>query len=200
MVVDESKALNQNLILEKNGKKYFFCNSYCKETFATQKWYQTKTFSIIFPPVLGIILTLGSILSIITNSMTIFMGIFFIVFASAKIFDLHGFAKAFSKYDILAKQSRLYSLIYPGIEFFLGISYIFSYFLFNSLFVLVISFITLIIMTLGSIGILKNLFSKKPVQCACLGTKINLPLTKITLLEDVIMSLMSIQLLRSILL
>ena len=104
-----------------------------------------------------------------------------------------------SVYDIIAKQSNLYSSIYPGIEFFLGVSYIFSYFLFNSAFVLVISFITFIVMTLGSIGILKNLFSKKPVQCACLGTKINLPLTKVTLLEDVIMSLMSLQLLRVIL-
>ena len=199
MTVDEAKAINQNLVIQKNGKEYYFCNTSCKENFATQKWYQTKTFSIIFPPILGTVLTLGSILSIITDSMMLFMGIFFIIFALAKLMDLHGFAEAFSKYDIIAKHSNLYSLIYPGIEFFLGVSYIFSYFLFNSALVLVISFITFTIMTLGSIGILKNLFSKKPVQCACLGTKINLPLTKITLLEDVIMSLMSIQLLRVIL-
>ena len=199
MTVDEAKAINQNLVIQKNGKEYYFCNTSCKENFATQKWYQTKTFSVIFPPVLGIVLTLGSILSIITDLMMLFMGLFFVVFALAKMMDLHGFAEAFSKYDIIAKQSNLYSSIYPGIEFFLGISYIFSYFLFNSAFVLVISFITFTIMTLGSIGILKNLFSKKPVQCACLGTKINLPLTNVTLLEDVIMSLMSLQLLRVIL-
>ena len=102
MTVDEAKAINQNLVIQKNGKEYHFCNTSCKENFATQKWYQTKTFSVIFPPVLGIVLTLGSILSIITDSMMLFMGLFFVVFALAKMMDLHGFAEAFSKYDIIA--------------------------------------------------------------------------------------------------
>ena len=163
MTVDEAKAINQNLVIQKNGKEYYFCNNSCKENFATQKWYQTKTFSVIFPLVLGIVLTLGSILSIITDSMMFFMGLFFVVFALANMMDLHGFAEAFSKYDIIAKQSNLYSSIYPGIEFFLGVSYIFSYFLFNSAFVLAVSLITFTIMTLGSIGILKNLIGLYPI-------------------------------------
>ena len=39
--------------------------------------------------------------------------------------------------------------------------------------------------------------SKNPVKCACLGTLINIPLTKFTLFEDILMALMSIMVLLS---
>ena len=36
-------------------------------------------------------------------------------------------------------------------------------------------------------GVLSNLIQKKSVQCACMGTAIKLPLTKATLVENIIM-------------
>ena len=46
-------------------------------------------------------------------------------------------------------------------------------------------------MGIGSIGITKNLLSKNQVKCACLGTKIKIPLTKFTLIENIIMVIMA---------
>jgi hypothetical protein len=50
-------------------------------------------------------------------------------------------------------------------------------------------------MGVGSIGVGKNVFSKNKVQCACLGVKIKVPLTKFTLVEDLVMLVMGIMIL-----
>ena len=36
MEVDEKKAESKSLVLEKKGKKYFFCSEKCKTDFANQ--------------------------------------------------------------------------------------------------------------------------------------------------------------------
>ena len=121
--------------------------------------------------------------------MTQYMGIFFIIFSLAKLLDVKGFAKAFKQYDLFAKYIPFYAASYPFIEFILGILYLFNFF------INIAAIITIIILGMGSMGIIKNLLSKNKVQCACLGTKLNVPLTKVTLLEDIIMVLMAIMLL-----
>jgi len=108
-----------------------------------------------------------------------------------KMLDWKGFAKAFSMYDLIAKRSKPYSMAYPGIEFILGILFLTGFF-YNDSFVIWAAWVTVFILGIGSIGVGKNLFSKNKVQCACLGTKINVPLTKVTFLEDIIMVIMAI--------
>lgn len=117
--------------------------------------------------------------------MSHFMAGFFIVFSFFKLMNLKGFAEGYSMYDVVAKHFRGYGYVYPFIELGLGIAFLtgFSPVLTN--------WVTLIVMTVSTIGVVQNLMKKSPFQCACLGTIIKLPLSKVTLFEDVLMVLMS---------
>jgi hypothetical protein len=136
-----------------------------------------------------VIVIIAAIAIILTTSMPTFMGIFFIFVAWLKLGDLKGFAHAYSMYDLIAKRSKIYAYLYPLIELALGISFLYSTNLIPT------ASITLALMIIGGIGVSKNIFSKNKVHCACLGTLINIPLTKITLIEDIIMGLMALAIL-----
>jgi len=115
-----------------------------------------------------------------------FMGGFFVVFSLFKLLNLSGFADSYATYDILAARSRPYALAYPFIELALGVAYFVGYQL------LLVSIVTFVLMAIGSIGVFKALQSKQRFQCACLGTALNLPMTKVTLVEDISMGLMAL--------
>jgi hypothetical protein len=140
---------------------------------------------------LGIVLVLGTVLSIAFDFMILYMGIFFIVFSLFKIIDWKGFVEAFSRYDLIGMNFRSYSWIYPAIEFFIGIGFLLHQF-YSGYFLTSLAWVTLFIMGAGGIGVGVKLLKKEKFQCACLGTRINLPLTKVTLLEDVLMAGMSL--------
>ena len=107
--------------------------------------------------------------------------------------DWKGFVKAFGTYDILAKRVRVYGWAYPAIEMALGALFITNYF--TEFYLVPVAWTTLAIMTIGSIGVGNKILKKEKFQCACLGTWINVPLTKVTLLEDLLMVFMSVVLL-----
>ena len=46
-------------------------------------------------------------------------------------------------------------------------------------------------MLVGSIGVFQTLLDKRAIQCACLGTVFKLPMTKVTLAEDLGMAAMA---------
>lgn len=156
------------------------------------------SYSVKLNPYLVLFLLLGVIVAatvilqfwfnivIIKDFMRIFMGLFFIIFGFFKILDWKGFAYAFAEYDIIAAKTTLYAYAYPLIEFFLGIMY-----LSNNANV-VIHIMTALIMFVGSIGVLLSLRQKKDIQCACLGTIVKLPISSITLIEDVGMGVMAL--------
>jgi len=52
-------------------------------------------------------------------------------------------------------------------------------------------------MGFGSVGVARNLMSKNKIRCACLGTKIKVPLTRFTLVEDLIMLIMAVMIMMS---
>jgi YHS domain-containing protein len=190
MNVDEKKAREKNLFGVKEGRKYYFCSKSCKDKFLDgEKWYRSEKFGKIFPWVLGAVLIGGAIWSISGDFMLKYMGVFFIVFSLMKMLDVKGFADAFSMYDLIAKRSRSYALIYPFIELALGILYL------TETWIIGAAWVTLIIMFIGAIGVGRNLLSKNKIQCACLGTKIGVPLTKVTFLEDLIMVGMAVRIL-----
>jgi len=192
-----SQAKESNLILNINGKQYYFCNQKHKEEFSKNPlkfskeipWYKSEKFGKVFPWILGITLIVFSGLSMIYNFMTLYMGIFFIIFSLMKMPDWKGFIEAFSTYDILAKNIPGYAIIYPALEFTLGILFI------TNSFISVAAWITIIALGIGGIGVTLKLLKKEKFQCACLGTFINVPLTKVTLLEDIIMVAMAVILL-----
>lgn len=120
------------------------------------------------------------------QSMSFFMGAFFIVFSFFKFLDLSGFSNSFQGYDVLAKIWKPYGWIYPFIELGLGVSYLLNYS------PILTNIITAFIMGLGLIGVVRSVLSKKKIQCACLGTGFNLPMSSVTIIEDATMLLMAL--------
>lgn len=120
------------------------------------------------------------------ETMLDFMAGFFLVFGFFKIINLPGFVEAYAMYDIIAQRSKLYAYIYPFIEIGLGIAYLLRYQLFLA------NIITVIIMVIGSIGVAIELSKGRQIVCACLGTVFKLPMTYVTLAEDLIMGLMAV--------
>lgn len=121
--------------------------------------------------------------------MHFFMGFLFCCFAMFKLFDPIKFADAFQMYDILGKQYRIYAYIYIFIELFLGISYfsfalpVFTYLL------------TVVFLVFSMVGVVMALIKKVDVNCACMGTVLDVPLSTVTLTEDVLMAGMALYML-----
>lgn len=118
-----------------------------------------------------------------------FMAGFFLVFSFFKLLDLRGFAEAYRSYDIVARAWKPWGFIYPFVELALGIAYLVRW---NPP---ATNIITIVVMLVGSIGVLRALLDKRSIRCACLGTAINLPMTTVTLIEDLGMALMAIAML-----
>src|SRR5690606_26568249 len=109
-----------------------------------------------------------------------FMGVFFVVFGAFKLSGYQMFTLMFAQYDIVAKRFKPYAYAYPFIELSLGAFYIFG------LLPTVREIITIIVMTIGSIGVFQEIYHRRSgVYCACLGNVIKLPLSTVSLVEDV---------------
>jgi len=114
------------------------------------------------------------------------MGGFFILFGALKAVRLKKFAVAFSNYDIIAGRLKIWGYVYPFIELCLGILYTLRSFL------PVVYIVTAIVMFVGCIGIFLKLKRKDDVVCACLGGFFDIPLTPITLFENLLMVSMAL--------
>lgn len=114
-----------------------------------------------------------------------FMGGFFLVFSFFKLLDLSGFAASYRTYDLVAAGWPNWGYMYPFIELVLGVAYVTTALpgLTNS--------VTLVLMVVGAVGVLKALLDKRQIRCACLGTVLKLPLTQVTLAEDIVMAVMA---------
>ena len=119
------------------------------------------------------------------ETMRYFMAGFFLVFSFFKLLDINAFANAYSGYDLLARRWRGWGLIYPFVELALGIAYLAN---FNPVFT---HWATIIVMGFSAIGVIKAVASKTQIQCACLGTVFKLPMSTVTIIEDVGMVLMA---------
>lgn len=119
-------------------------------------------------------------------AMSYFMAGFFLVFSGFKLLDLSGFAEGYSTYDLIAQKWYGYGYVYPFIELCLGLGYLLQ--LNNPL----LHWITLLVMTVSGIGVAIKVARKEPFQCACLGTFLKVPLTKVTLIEDFGMAVMAL--------
>jgi len=123
------------------------------------------------------------------ESMRLFMGLFFLIFGSFKAMSWKGFAYAFAEYDIVAKKFIAYAFAYPAIELVLGLLFIFN------IFPTFANITTVVIMGVGSIGVIKAVTGKRKIRCACLGVVVKLPMTTVTIIEDVGMGLMALAML-----
>ena len=121
----------------------------------------------------------------LTDIMLDFMGLFYIVFSFFKFLDYKNFPNAFKIYDPIAKIIPIYGWIYPFLETLLGLAFLIRLEVYLSLLA------TLVILGATTIGVLRSLMNKESIQCACLGTAINLPMTTATLIENSIMLFMA---------
>lgn len=114
-----------------------------------------------------------------------FMGGFFLVFSFFKLLDVRAFADAYGGYDVVAARWPAYGLLYPFIELGLGVAYL------TNAAPLATNAVTLLVMGVSAIGVVKALAAGRKIRCACLGTVFNLPMSKVTLIEDGLMIVMA---------
>jgi len=119
------------------------------------------------------------------RAMQNFMAGFFLVFSFFKLLDLRGFADAYQMYDVLAQAVPAWALAYPFAELGLGIAYLLGWSL------MLTNVITLVLMLVGAIGVFRSLQQRRAIRCACLGTVLKLPMTTVTLVEDLGMAAMA---------
>ena len=91
--------------------------------------------------------------------------------------------------DVLARPVRAYTHAYPFVEPALGVAYL------ARLAPVVTSIITLVVMQESVVGVTQTLLQRRRIQCACLGTVFNLPMTRVTFVEDALMAGMAVAML-----
>ena len=133
-----------------------------------------------------LLLEFSSGMFLIKTWMANFMAGFFLVFSFFKMLDIAAFAKAYQSYDIIAAKAKWYGYVFPFIELGLGIAYLL--YSDNEL----THLITAIVMFVSLIGVIKSVVQKSEIECACLGTVFNLPMSYVTIIEDGIMLVMAL--------
>ena len=113
------------------------------------------------------------------------MGLFLVVLSLFKFFDIPGFVDGFRMYDLLARRTAVYAYLYPFIELALGLGYLARWhppLVFAA---------TIVVMLFGTAGVVRSLFRGLDVECACMGTVLHVPLSTVTLVEDIGMAAMA---------
>lgn len=166
-------ASRKEVMMDEDAQKSFF------ETY--------KPILLVFAFILGVTLLVQWTNGIWNTMqwMQHFMAGFFIVFSFFKILDLPGFASSYSSYDIIAKKWYGWGFVYPFAELALGILYL------TNLIPDITNLATIALMGVSSIGVFQSLMAKRKFKCACLGAIFNVPMSTITLVEDILMVVMA---------
>jgi copper chaperone CopZ len=121
----------------------------------------------------------------VNETMRYFMAGFFLAFSFFKFLDLPAFAAAYTGYDILAAKWKGWGFIYPFVELGLGLAYLTHWQ------PALTHWVTIIVMGFSAIGVIRAVVNKQAIRCACLGSVFNLPMSTVTIVEDVGMVLMA---------
>jgi YHS domain-containing protein len=197
MTVSPDKAAGS---YEYKGEQYYFCSKSCLAKFtADPQSFLTKqpagmpaaeTSEDSYRPLIVIILLIAASTAALAfgdlrhgdfgldNVLRYFMTGFFLVFAGFKLIDLKGFAEGYSTYDLIAQRWYGYGYVYPFIELAFGLAMLAG---FESRALYAGEFI---VMAFSGVGVAIKIAKKERFQCACLGTFLKVPLTKVTIVED----------------
>ena len=154
----------------------------------TKSWIETyKPILLIFGYIIGISLLVEYLNGAFAwmRWMNHFMAGFFLVFSFFKLLNLKGFSESYSMYDIVAKKWNGWGYVYVFIELALGLAFLMG---FNPL---LTNIVTFVVMAVSIIGVLQSVANKRKIKCACLGAVFNLPMSTITIIEDLLMIGMS---------
>lgn len=174
--------------LKEKDQKYSISRLSEPNSTSIESWFERyRPILIIFFYILIVSLTIQFVSGAFDIMMWMrhFMAGFFLVFSFFKMLDLSGFAKNYSSYDIIAKIWKPWGYIYAFIELGLGMAYLVGVDLLTT------NIIAFGIMSISLIGVLRSVLNKEKIQCACLGTVFDLPMSTVTIIEDALMIFMS---------
>ncbi|MGL6208522.1 MAG: heavy-metal-associated domain-containing protein [Paracoccaceae bacterium] len=135
---------------------------------------------------LAVVLGLIALASFASDSwMMAFMAGFFIVFGAFKLLDIPAFARAYGRYDIVAARVPQWGYVYPFVELALGFAFLFHAFMGAA------TWAALILSLVGAVGVIRSVVRRETIQCACLGTVFNLPMSTVTIVENLGMAAMA---------
>jgi copper chaperone CopZ len=154
---------------------------------AEKGWLET------YQPLILILAFLVAVVTLAQDSQTFngetwmrhFMAGFFLVFSFFKLLDVRAFADAYAGYDLIAARWRGWGHLYPFVELAFGIAYLTN---FAPRFT---NAAVVIVMGISAIGVIRAVMNKQQIRCACLGAVFNLPMSTVTIVEDVAMVAMA---------
>ena len=149
-----------------------------------------KSLQTYYPLIVVIGLTALAALAA-SNWMLGFMAGFFIVFGAFKLLDVPAFAQSYARYDLVAKAFKPWGYVYPFVELGLGFAFLFHVQL------ALATWLALIASLVGAAGVIQSVMRKETIQCACLGTVFNLPMSTVTIVENLGMAAMAAYMLTS---
>ena len=157
-------------------------------------WFKTyQPLIIVFAYILLVTLAIEAATMAETNGefilhrwMPHFMAGFFLIFSFFKLLDIRGFANSYAMYDLLAKRWPIYGFIYPFIELGLGMAYLLNWQPFYT------NLATFLVMAFSSAGVILAVLNQQKIRCACLGAVFNLPMSTVTIIEDLLMAAMAL--------
>ncbi len=176
--------------IDTNGVTHYFCEHHKPENAVKVLGFQPESKIKKFLPLIIIFSSIGLFTAITTTihgfslefAMRMMMGSFFLIFGLFKVFNLEAFADAYSTYDIVAMRSRAYALTYPFIELLLAVLYL------SDIGGIYRDIFTLVLMSVSTVGVIIKLRLREEIPCACLGMVFKIPMTWVTLIEDVLMA------------
>ncbi len=177
-----------NLALQQAGQYQLMPSNDAPSDGATRSWLATyRPLLIVF----GYIVLTTSLSQINQANfdgmlwMQHFMAMFFLVFSFFKMLDIASFANSYAMYDLLAMRVKSYGYVYPFIELGLGLAYLTGWQMHA------VNWLTLVVMGFSSLGVIRSVLNKQKIRCACLGAVFNLPMSFITIVEDLLMVAMA---------
>ena len=118
---------------------------------------------------------------LLRESALFFLGIFSLIFGILKIIKLNSFVDSFIEYDFISKKIKAYAYAFPFIELIFAVSFLLRREL------ILIELVCLIFYSLNLISVINALLQKKKFVCACLGGLFNVPLSYVSLAENLTM-------------
>lgn len=163
-----------------------------------KKWYQgfvyrcNKFLPLIIMTLITVIFAAGHSLYYGWSGyifMQFLMAGYFLMFGTLKVVNWQKFVLSYQAYDDLAKRSRVYAQLYPAIEITIGVLYYIGV-MWWPLHVFVG-----LLMTQKAYSTWHVLRSGSILQCACLGGFFSIPITRVTVFEDLFMAAMAVYML-----
>ena len=138
-----------------------------------------------YTPVAAIFSTAGLIALASSLGVSGFMGVSLSMLASLKLMDIDSFAEGFVKYDLVSKNFKAYSKVYPFAELLVGLGFL------SGIFPLATGIGSLAIGVSGATSVIKAVYvDKMALNCACIGGNSKAPLGIVSFAENAIMAVM----------